>query len=543
MHGVADHEMTRHALRHIVFALAGPALGLSACEGCRSTGASPVAVPSAGAASDAGAPTARLYLLTDLAGALEPCGCTKDQLGGLDHFGAWVKHEAAHAPQSAVASAGPLFFMDDALAGNRADQDRIKAQTIARVFRGLDFAAFAPGRNDWDDGADALAKLAGASGGAMLLASGRAILRQMGGLAVGFVGVGQTLAEAPSASAEDLVKSGVEDAKKQGAEVLIALVAVGRGEAKRIADAVPELTAVVVGAPRSNGDGNTSAPQGEQVGNVLIVQAANHLQSVAVLDLFVREPLFPGRIVKFADATGIELARKREDLARRIDELHVKIVAWESDKDVAPADVEARRRELASLEAQRDALDARPAPARGSFFRYAVKEIRDSLGDDPAIESDMLGYYKAVNDHNRVALAGRVAPPAAPDQASYLGVDACTVCHAGPRQVWDRTAHAHAYATLSTQFKEFNLECVGCHVTGYEQPGGSTVTHVAKLENVQCEVCHGPGSRHVLDPTDRTRIIARPDATRCLDCHHPPHVEGFDAMAKMKDILGPGHGR
>jgi hypothetical protein len=109
--------------------------------------------------------------------------------------------------------------------------------------------------------------------------------------------------------------------------------------------------------------------------------------------------------------------------------------------------------------------------------------------------------------------------------------------------VWDRTTHAHAYATLSSQFKEFNLECVGCHVTGYDQPGGSTVTHAAKLENVQCEVCHGPGSRHVLNPADRTRIIARPDASRCLDCHHPPHVEGFDALAKMKDILGPGHGR
>jgi len=47
----------------------------------------------------------------------------------------------------------------------------------------------------------------------------------------------------------------------------------------------------------------------------------------------------------------------------------------------------------------------------------------------------------------------------------------------------------------------------------------------------------------VLNPADRTRIIARPDASRCLDCHHPPHVEGFDALAKMKDILGPGHGR
>jgi hypothetical protein len=83
---------------------------------------------------------------------------------------------------------------------------------------------------------------------------------------------------------------------------------------------------------------------------------------------------------------------------------------------------------------------------------------------------------------------------------------------------------------------------VGCHVTGYEQPGGTTVTHVEKLQNVQCEVCHGPGSRHPLDPADKSRIVAKPATDRCLDCHHAPHVEAFDPVAKMKEILGPGHG-
>ena len=95
----------------------------------------------------------------------------------------------------------------------------------------------------------------------------------------------------------------------------------------------------------------------------------------------------------------------------------------------------------------------------------------------------------------------------------------------------------------STQFKEFNLDCVSCHVTGYEQPGGSTVTHVDKLKDVQCEVCHGPGSKHVANPTDRTphRREAR-TPRRASACHHPPHVEQFDAVAKMQEILGPGHG-
>ena len=495
----------------------------------------------------------RLYLLTDLAGALEPCGCTKDQLGGIDHFGAWVRQSAVATPNGLVASAGPLFFMDPALGTERADQDRAKAQTIAQVLHSLGLAAFAPGVNDWADGSVGLEKLAAAADAPAIVPARppgspsppfvSVTVRDVAGLKVGFVGYGQPEAAPPQApSVEDAVKQGVEEAKRQGANVLVALAAVGRGEAKRIADAIPELTAVVVGSARSNGDANTASPQGERVGEVLVAQAANHLQNVAVLDLYVREPAPPGHLVKFADATGLELSQQREDIARRIDELHDKISAWEREKSVSAADLQARRADLAKLEAQRDDLDARSPPAQGSFFRYTVKEVRDSLGKDGAIDADMVSYYKAINEHNRTAFADRLPVPAAADQASYVGVDVCSSCHPGARKVWNATPHGRAYATLSSQFKEFNLECVSCHVTGYEKPGGSTVTHVAGLQDVQCEVCHGPGSKHVARPTDPSLMPGAPAASSCVQCHHPPHVEQFDAVARMKDILGPGHG-
>ena len=530
--------------RHIALALPLVVWALAACEGCRSTQATTPAAPP-GSAADAGPPTARLYFVTDLAGALEPCGCTKDQLGGLDHFAAWAKGGRAGGSTALVASAGPLFFMDDKLEGERADQDRLKALTIAQVLHSLGFAAFAPGANDWDDGPEGLKKLAGTAGGATIDGTGSSAVREVGGLKIGFVGFGQSAApqEIPDRAVEEAVKRGVGEAKERGANVLVALASVGRGEAKRIADAVPELTAIVVGSSKASGDANTSAPQGEQVGDVLIVQAANHLQSVAVLDLYVRQPpLDAARVVKFADGTGLELSRKREDLAQRVDDLHVKIASWERDPIIAPRDVESRREDLRRLEAERDALDQRPPPAQGNFFRYSVVEIRESLGKDPAIDALLGGYYKVVDEHNRIAFAGRLPVPARPDQASYVGIDACSKCHEAARAVWDKTSHSGAYATLSAQFKEFNLECVGCHVTGYERPGGSTVAHVDPLRNVQCEACHGPGSQHVLDPTDKTRILARPQASRCLECHHPPHVESFDTAAKMKEILGPGHG-
>lgn len=557
MRGHLDHEMTncpsmspwgRTRMRWLALVVPVAAWWLGACGGCRSTQSSRAAAPPLDAA-----PTVRLYLVTDLAGALEPCGCTKDQLGGLDHFGAWVSSTRGRVPAAFVAAAGPLFFMDERLDAERADQDRAKAFTLARVLRGLDFVAFAPGTNDWADGPETFAKLASEAGAVTILAdrglsdSGSIVVREVPGieggvLKVGFVGYGQPQPGDAPASAEGVVRRGVEQAKARGANVLIALVAVGRGEAKRIADAVPELTAVVVGSRSSNGDANRRAPQGERVGDVLVVEASNHLQSVGVVDFYVRDPVLPGQLVKFADATGLELARRREDVTGRIDELHVKISAWERDKGVLDADLQARRRDLAELEHEREALDVKPPPAAGSFFRFATKEIRESLGKDKTIDSQLASYYAAVDEHNRVEFKDRMPPAVGPAQASYIGVDACSKCHPGPREVWDRTPHARAYATLSSQFKEFNLECVGCHVTGYEKPGGSAVVHVEKLANVQCEVCHGPGSRHALDPGDKSRIVARPSPSACVDCHHPPHVEQFDPVAKLADVLGPGHG-
>ncbi len=291
--------------------------------------------------------------------------------------------------------------------------------------------------------------------------------------------------------------------------MIVALAAVGRGEAKRIADAVPELTAIIVGSASSAGDANTSNPPAERVGKVIIAQAANHLQSVGVLDLVVR-----GGSFDFADASGIEQARKREDISRRMSDLRTRIAGWERDKNIPAADLDARRADLARMEQEQARLDTPPAPTTGSFFRYTVKEMSPGVGKDDAIDGEMLAYYKKVDEANKLAFAGRMPPPVTGDQASYIGVAACATCHANAKTFWDKTAHARAYATLSTQFKEFNLDCVSCHVTGYEQPGGSTVTHVDGLADVQCEVCHGPGSKHRASPATKGLIVSSPRPDR-----------------------------
>ena len=318
-------------------------VGLAACEGCRSAGGGSAADAKGSLsqqtppeAASSGAPTVRLYLVSDLAGALEPCGCTKDQLGGMDHLVAWINSERAKSPSSALVAAGPLFFMEPELKADHAAQDLAKSDTIALALKGLGFVGFAPGKNDLAGGPEHLAKLATESSGAVMVANGkgtrvpveRVVVREMNGVKVGFVGVsapsiGDRTGEADGGAPDlvldapaDALRSAVADARKQGAGIVIALAAVGRGEAKRLADLAPDLTAILVGSPGGSGDSNTSAPPPERVGEVIVAETGNHLTTVGVLDLFVRDGSF-----RFADATGLELGSKREALTRRIDEL------------------------------------------------------------------------------------------------------------------------------------------------------------------------------------------------------------------------------
>lgn len=495
---------------------------LAACEGCKSTN------PSVDARVVETAPSVRLYLVSDVAGALEPCGCVKDQLGGMDRVLAFVGADAKAVP-SAMLAAGPVFFMDPKVEGDRKSQEQSKAETLAAAFKRAGLLAFAPAENDHALGEPTLEALAKASGAAMLAGGARTAVREVGGIKIGLIGLTPDL-PAP----EQAARAGYEEAKQQGARVFVVLASVGRGAAKRIADVVPELTAIVVGQRSGGGDANTETPPGERVGEVLIAETGNHLQTVAVLDLHVRAD---GSV--FADASNLEDKKSRRALDAQIKDLRTKIALSAQAKGSGD---DPRKGELERLLSERAALDVAPAPASGNFFRYRTVEMRESVGASEEGTSLLRAYYKQVNDANKLAFADRKPAPVAKGEASYVGIDACVDCHESAKKVWDKTAHAHAYATLSTQFKEFNLDCVSCHVTGYDRPGGSTVTAVKGLTDVQCEVCHGPGSKHVASP--KTAMpIPRPGADACLSCHHPPHVHAFDAPSKLQEILGPGHGR
>ncbi len=83
----------------------------------------------------------------------------------------------------------------------------------------------------------------------------------------------------------------------------------------------------------------------------------------------------------------------------------------------------------------------------------------------------------------------------------YVGAERCGVCHSGREQKyiyerWSLSPHAQAYSDLSWEERRL-VKCLGCHTTGYwERDKWFRGLTMAELQGVQCEACHGPGSRY-----------------------------------------------
>ncbi len=124
-------------------------------------------------------------------------------------------------------------------------------------------------------------------------------------------------------------------------------------------------------------------------------------------------------------------------------------------------------------------------------------------------------------------------------EASFLGYTdtanktlACAECHPAKAESWMATGHAGAWEDLQASGHAQEL-CEGCHTVSEL---GSVVDTVAgynfekeeRLQDVQCESCHGLGGQHWTN-TDRVLApLAVGTETGCGECHqgtHHPFVE------------------
>lgn len=471
------------------------------------------------------APSLRIALVTDLQGYLEPCGCTSDPLGGIDRLAAQIRALRDGSAPVVFVIAGDVFFDTDELEPARVDQANRNAKTLVRILNRLGVTVILPGERDRAQPAAHLDALRAASDFPWLAMQSEieALEADAGPLRLAVIGV-------HSGADRDAVAT-VVNAARTDTDLTLALIVGSRRDASRVG-AIDGVDFVIEGGL----DENEPIPPRE-AGKAWAFYAGRQGRGVTVVDVYRRNTETP-----FVDQSEWSRSERAAQLDERIDALSSKITAWERSGDVDPDDLRVQRGRLADLESARRALDAPPKKTTRNAFSARWVALSKKAPKDAQVEKLMREHDEIVNEANRVAFANLRPPPLGPGDVAYVGSAACAGCHQAAYAWWSTHPHGHAYLTLEQLNKEYNLDCVGCHVTGYGQPGGSTVTHNLNgaLVHVGCESCHGPGAAHAKNP--EVGILRDTPESICVTCHNAQHSDLFDYSTYLKAIVVPGHG-
>lgn len=121
---------------------------------------------------------------------------------------------------------------------------------------------------------------------------------------------------------------------------------------------------------------------------------------------------------------------------------------------------------------------------------------------------------------------------AASPPPAYVGSLACQPCHAQEyRRFTIYAKKSRSYQSIDRMRHGLTDQeikvCYGCHTTGYGKPGGFvSIEETPHLKNAGCEVCHGPGSRHI-QHGDPAAIKIRLTKEDCESCHTSERVSAF----------------
>lgn len=154
--------------------------------------------------------------------------------------------------------------------------------------------------------------------------------------------------------------------------------------------------------------------------------------------------------------------------------------------------------------------------------------------DTPSSSDDTPPVLKAFQ---RASLDVAADHTSEPTSTYYVGSGACVACHQQFWAAWAYSPHAGAWKALVTRQATVNPECIGCHSTGWGEPGGNASTDPTAMftwKAVQCDSCHGAGSAHVANP--RANHTAPVTKATCLACHDAANSPQFDYAAYLKRV-------
>ncbi len=465
-----------------------------------------------------------LVFTTALSGSIEPCGCSQAMRGGLARVLGVVDTLRATGRAVHYFDAGDLLFAPGPISPEALPQQRLKAQTLARALSRAGLEARLAGPSDAREGAQFLAEQALP---ALPPSNHERPYRtvSVGTSTVAIVGA-STLVDARRAAAK---------ARADGAAFVVALVLQPfetlLGQLSQ--DEAEPLDLVVAAQPKDELSAELNRALGTRP---RLVQAQSKGRSLLRVDLRLSGGARP---VWVAD----DAARQRElsALDERIEQLRAQV----NEPGLADDFKALKQGKLDEVVARRQVLAQAPLtlPAGPSAVAQLVP-VEATRPEQPAIKALVTEYDRAVGELNLswAKAHGQDCRPPAPEERGFVGSATCEACHPLAVQAWRKTKHARAYAALTEAGKGFHLDCVSCHVTGWQQPGG--VCHVADtdgFEHVGCEACHGGASLHVTT-MKKTDIDRAATSERCVSCHDRENSAHFEHTRYVAQLLVPGHG-
>lgn len=156
---------------------------------------------------------------------------------------------------------------------------------------------------------------------------------------------------------------------------------------------------------------------------------------------------------------------------------------------------------------------------------FQKKMVR--LGSKAPMDPEMTQLYDVYNSEvEELFMATLAAKRKQKQNQVYATDESCLTCHAKEHALWSKTGHGRAYAALEKVNKSFDPECLVCHTTGFNQPGGFiSEIDTPKLKNVQCEMCHGVRLEHTQNPQ---KGFAGEAKAACSKCHVKKHSPKFN---------------
>jgi hypothetical protein len=544
-----------------------------------SPGAGPIG-PNAAAGADDPPPRGKhiafLYS-SNVRGEYAPCACPSQPLGGLTRRATLVDRARIEADGILHVDVGDLTpppppVPDGMLPPDPKEVER-RTRLLLEAYARMGVDAWTPGETDLRLGPRRLAALAAAAKlptvlgnvvdrhGKPLFPPTRVVFAAE--LKIGLFGVFEPGPDGPPwgpkeglqvTDAGAAARAAVEALRAQGVRLVVGLFHLegGLARARALVREVPGIDFVALG----HGGENLEVPERE--GQTTLLEAFELGRLLGRLDLHVVDDR-----LDFVDrGRRAQLETMRKSYEEQVADLRGRLAADRSGQGADTLRQRIERLEARLAETGGALAEAPPRPT-GSWYENRLLEIAEPvpehsgvylqvrLYDDESAARAERGLPVGIAPRAPAGPPRRSPPPATPGPRAHENWDygsngSCVLCHKDAYEHWKTTKHAQALETLRRRKRDKDPTCLGCHTTGYLQPGGTRVlaTATTYFADVGCESCHGPSVAHVraIDKKTGTRLKVPEEV--CLGCHTPDQTAGdFEYSAYVEAILGPGHGR